>query len=159
MYARLAAGLAAKLVTGRTLFMLVGLLIGAAGWAAWATLQMQSLQQQVGACDEVSRTAEANASANVELARRLASEVRQRELDRQAQEQAQTEWERQREQLQARIIDRQREREVIYATDQDCITWRTGLVCAAIDSSVRESRADADAAGRGRSAGADPDPD
>lgn len=147
----------ARFVSGRVVIFLAGLVLAASAWAGWATWRMETLQQRIGACDEIQRASEANADAAHQLARRLSQEVNRRALDERAQADAQRQWERQMKSLRANSAADREQREQIYASDDDCRAWRTALVCADIADSLRRSRNAAARAGRGPSAGPDTD--
>lgn len=149
MWKRIASA-AAKLISGRVMLILLGLAGGAAGWAWWATEEMRSCNQELGA---LGATAGQNERAVIELSRRLSQEVQRRALDLESERRANAALERRLAEIQQQTTDEREERDAIYDTDDECRAWRTALVCADIADRLRE-RARALSPGPGRGPGA-----
>lgn len=127
--------LAAKLVSGRVVAILITAAVGLGGWAAWATMEMRQCNQSLGG---LRATAGQNEQAVVELSRRLSQEVNRRVLSIEQERAANAVLERRLAEIQRQTNKERQERDAIYQAEPDCDAWRTALVCDALADRLRD---------------------
>lgn len=158
MWTKLTGKLAGAALTGRALWVVMGLVLAGASWATFSFFHIASLNKQIGECAAFEQTAELSAQAVTMLAERVTRCVNERALDIEFERRANARLEAKIQAMNIEIARERRERDVLYETDDECAVWRSNFACAAISERLRHSAATLASPYRGSDTGDDPNP-